>query len=165
MKVETYLKDYLNPVNIEMGLKDVRTHYNAKKGDIMFTFYTIDPDDRQAFNQKYFYINENDITVCINKEHVIKCSTNMKDSEIDLTFSDNLNCVYENKVIKVIGNEVGIGNIYVNGQLKATITISDNSEEQDTTYTVNLSRHDLTLQTGQSYKLNVTTNIDDPIFI
>lgn len=165
MKVETYLKDYLNPVDIEIGLKDVRTHYNAKKGDIMFTFYTIDPDDRQAFNQKYFYINENDITVYLNKERSIKCSTNMKDSEINLTFSDNLNCVYENKVIKVIGNEVGIGNIYVNGQLKATITISDNSEEQDTTYTVNLSRHDLTLQTGQSYKLNVTTNIDNPTFI
>ena len=165
MKVETYLKDYLNPVDVEMGLKDVRTHYNAKKGDIMFTFYTIDPNDRQAFNQKYFYINENDITVYLNKERVIKCSTNMKDSEINLTFSDNLNCVYENKVIKVIGNEVGIGNIYVNGQLKATITISDNSEEQDTIYTVNLSRHDLTLQTGQSYKLNVTTNIDNPTFI
>lgn len=38
MKVETYLKDYLNPLVIEMGSKDIRTHYNGKKGDLMFTW-------------------------------------------------------------------------------------------------------------------------------
>ena len=165
MKIETYLKDYLSPLDIEMGLKDIRTHYNAKKGDIMFTFYTIDPDDRPAFNKKYFYINEEDITVYLNKERIVKCSTNMDDSEINLTFSDNLNCVYENKTIKIIGNEVGNGNIYVNDELKAMVTIEDSSEEQDTDYMVNLSRHDLALQTGQSYKLDAITNINNPMFI
>ena len=38
MKIETYLKDYLKPLIIEMGLKDIRTHYNSKKGDLIFTW-------------------------------------------------------------------------------------------------------------------------------
>ena len=38
MKVETYLKDYLEPLIIEMGEADIRTHYNGKKGDLMFTW-------------------------------------------------------------------------------------------------------------------------------
>jgi hypothetical protein len=37
MKIETYLKDYLEPLIIEMGLKDIRSNYNGKKGDLMFT--------------------------------------------------------------------------------------------------------------------------------
>jgi len=39
MKIETYLKDNLEPLIIEMGLKDIRTHYNGNKGDLMFTWY------------------------------------------------------------------------------------------------------------------------------
>lgn len=39
MKVETYLKDNLKPITVKLGTSDVRTHYNAKKGDLMFTWY------------------------------------------------------------------------------------------------------------------------------
>lgn len=38
MHIETYLKDNLEPVDIEMGRVDIRTHYNAEKGDLMFTW-------------------------------------------------------------------------------------------------------------------------------
>lgn len=38
MHIETYLKDNLEPIEVEMGRMDIRTHYNAKKGDIMFTW-------------------------------------------------------------------------------------------------------------------------------
>lgn len=38
IRVETYLKDYLKPLAIEMGTADIRTHYNGKKGDLMFTW-------------------------------------------------------------------------------------------------------------------------------
>jgi hypothetical protein len=37
MKIETYLKDNLKSQEIEMGSSDIRTHYNGKKGDLMFT--------------------------------------------------------------------------------------------------------------------------------
>lgn len=37
MKIETYLKDNLQPLSVDMGTSDIRTHYNAKKGDVMFT--------------------------------------------------------------------------------------------------------------------------------
>lgn len=39
MKIETYLKDNLKSQEIEMGKSDIRTHYNGKKGDLMFTWY------------------------------------------------------------------------------------------------------------------------------
>lgn len=39
MKIETYLKDFLTSREIEMGVSDIRTHYNGKKGDLMFTWY------------------------------------------------------------------------------------------------------------------------------
>lgn len=39
MKIETYLKDNLKSQEIEMGGSDIRTHYNGKKGDLMFTWY------------------------------------------------------------------------------------------------------------------------------
>lgn len=39
MKIETLLKDCLEPFDVEMSISDVRTHYNAFKGDLMFTWY------------------------------------------------------------------------------------------------------------------------------
>ena len=39
MKIETYLKDFLSSREIEMGTSDIRTHYNGKKGDLMFAWY------------------------------------------------------------------------------------------------------------------------------
>ena len=39
MKIETYLKNNLKLQEIEMGNSDIRTHYNGKKGDLMFTWY------------------------------------------------------------------------------------------------------------------------------
>ena len=38
MKIETYLKDSLQLIPIELGETDIRTHYNGKKGDLMFTW-------------------------------------------------------------------------------------------------------------------------------
>ena len=38
MKIETYLKDNLKPLTVEIGKTDIRTHYNGKKGDLMFTW-------------------------------------------------------------------------------------------------------------------------------
>lgn len=40
MKIETYLKDNLEPFEVNLGISDVRTHYNANKGDLMFTWYS-----------------------------------------------------------------------------------------------------------------------------
>ena len=54
MKVETYLKDWLENQKrvVKMGISDIRTHYNAKKGDLIFTWY----DNRQlcsiCFNER-----------------------------------------------------------------------------------------------------------------
>lgn len=38
MKIETFLKDYLEPVSVNIPKFDVRSHYNAFKGDLMFTW-------------------------------------------------------------------------------------------------------------------------------
>ena len=61
MKVETFLEDSLRSLyNIELPDIDVRTHYNAFKGDIIFTWYdkkssTLDKDKHQksiCFNER-----------------------------------------------------------------------------------------------------------------
>lgn len=165
MKIETYLKDYLDTTNIQIGLKDIRTHYNAKKGDVMFTFYTIDPSQREAFIKKYFYIDRNEIIVYLNELISIKCSTNMDDSEIEITYSDNLNCTYKNGIIELIGTELGVGEIYVNGEQKAEITVKERQDSSEITDVIGISKRSLLLQVGQHYQLKATTNIENPSFV
>lgn len=57
MHIETYLKDNLEPVDIEMGRVDIRTHYNAEKGDLMFTWDKIN----NVTNQTELY------SICYNE--------------------------------------------------------------------------------------------------
>ena len=52
MKVETYLKDNLESYEVEIGVKDIRTHYNAKKGDLMFTWYNGNKLCSICFNER-----------------------------------------------------------------------------------------------------------------
>lgn len=165
MKIETYLKDYLAKIDVQMGLKDIRTHYNAKKGDVMFTFYTIDPSQREAFIKKYFYIDKSQITVLLNKQTSIKCSTNMDDSEIEITYSDNLNCTYKNGIIELIGIGLGIGKIYVNGEQKLEIIVKEQQDVPETTDNIEISKQTLLMQVEQSYQLSAITNVSNPQFV
>ena len=52
MKIETYLNDYLDSLNIEIGFSDIRTHYNSYKGDLMFTWYFGDKIYNICFNER-----------------------------------------------------------------------------------------------------------------
>ena len=61
MKIETYLKNYLIPLVIKIGLKDIRTHYNGKKGDLIFTW-----DDKE--NNKLY-------SICYNERQNIWTTT------------------------------------------------------------------------------------------
>ena len=164
MKIETYLKDYLTQKDIQIGLKDIRTHYNAKKGDIMFTFYTIEPSQREAFNKKYFYIDDNNITIYLNEPTSIKCSTNMNDSEIEVTYTDNISGTYENKKIDLVGTRLGTGKIYVNGEEKAEVIIKERPNPSEDADIIEISKRSLALQIEQTYQLNASTNIDNPLF-
>ena len=158
MKIETYLKDYLDTLDVNVGLVDVRTHYNAKKGDIMFTFYTINNSDREAFYQDYFYVAKSKINLYLNNTVLIKCYTNLNTSDINITCSDNLTCSYEDNSIKITAIDLGEGTVSVNDEIKINVLVEESSEEPETTDTIELSRHNITLQLEQSYKLNVTTN-------
>ena len=54
MKVETYLKDWLENQKraVKMGVSDIRTHYNAKKGDLIFTWYDSEQLCSICFNER-----------------------------------------------------------------------------------------------------------------
>lgn len=52
MKIETYLKDNLKSQEIEMGSSDIRTHYNGKKGDLMFTWYNKEKIYSICYNER-----------------------------------------------------------------------------------------------------------------
>ena len=52
MKIETYLKDNLKSQEIEMGNSDIRTHYNGKKGDLMFTWYNKEKIYSICYNER-----------------------------------------------------------------------------------------------------------------
>lgn len=88
LKVQKYLNDNLNLNEADktptIGIKNVKSHYNAFKGDIMFTFYNEDKEWNLCYNEKldkfitrYSWTpvmseNINNIFFSFNKEDVVK---------------------------------------------------------------------------------------------
>lgn len=94
MKIESYLNDELGTnASIDLPLVDVRTHYNATKGDIMFTFFkklfkkrpkTVAPVEEK----KYFNISTGDVVMNQNSTSSRNFSTNYPVNQITVTISD-----------------------------------------------------------------------------
>lgn len=94
VNVESYLNDELGTnTSVDLPLIDVRTHYNATKGDIMFTFFkklfkkrpkTVAPVEEK----KYFNINTADVIMNQNSVSNKNFSTNYSTSQITVTISD-----------------------------------------------------------------------------
>lgn len=77
MKIETYLNDNLfTDKNSVIETVDVRTHYNAFKGDVMFTFYN---------TEKEYLIVPEEIELEEGEDVLYEVKTNMDDvtSKID----------------------------------------------------------------------------------
>ena len=132
MKIETYLKDYLKNVPVEVGIKDVRAHYNGDKGDVMFTFYDEDDSIQNVGNVDYFNIGRKHVTVVVNETKIVRCDTNLDNSEISFTNSDNIECSYSDKTLEIKGLEEGVGEININDVLltvdvvpKTNISVDD----------------------------------------
>lgn len=131
MKIETYLKDNLKSQEIEMGNSDIRTHYNGKKGDLMFTWYrngeiySICYNERQNLwvtrynwtpivsenvNDEFYSLNENAIwdhsDFATHNGHVSSWYENDKGFEFEFVVSDpiGVNKIYEN--LQIISNNV-----------------------------------------------------------
>ena len=141
MKIETYLKDYLKPLQIKMGIKDIRTHYNAKKGDLMFTWddketnslYSICFNERQNIwttkydwkpvvsdniNDSFYSLNSEAIwhhaeDVGYNGEHVSQWYGEPKTFEFEFVVSDpvGVNKVFDN--LQIISNNVQPGEMEI----------------------------------------------------
>ena len=126
MKVETYLKEYHTNNSVCIGLSDVRTHYNARKGDIMFTFYE-DDDISTVAETDYFNVSQKTINVGIGETKIIKCSTNLDDSLIHFENTENIECSYSNKTLEITGITEGAGNIRING-IDLTVTVTPEIE-------------------------------------
>lgn len=111
MKIETYLKDYLEPIIVEVGKVDIRTHYNGKKGDLMFTWNDL------TGNKLY--------SICYNERQNIWTTTydwkpivseNINDEFYSLNFGNKPSetTYYENECsIWDHANDVGYYNEYV----------------------------------------------------
>ena len=88
LKVQKFLNDNINLNEADktptIGIKNVKTHYNAFKGDVMFTFYNDDKEWNLCYNEKlnkfitrYSWTpvmseNINNIFFSFNKEDVVK---------------------------------------------------------------------------------------------
>ena len=115
MKIETYLKDNLKEIPVEMGIKDIRAHYNGNKGDVMFTFYDENDFVKKISETDYFNVERKNISINVGGIKTIKCYTNLSDSDITFTNSNNLECSYYNKTLQVKGLEEGVGEVNING--------------------------------------------------
>ena len=134
MKIETYLKDYLEPLVIEMGNTDVRTHYNGKKGDLMFTWnnkdgsklYSICYNERfsiwatkydwkpivsENINDEFYSLNSDSIwdhadDVGYGDDHVSQWYGQPKQFEFEFVVSDpiGINKIFDN--LQIISNNV-----------------------------------------------------------
>ena len=141
MKIETYLKDYLKPLQTKMGIKDIRTHYNAKKGDLMFTWddketnslYSICFNERQNIwttkynwkpvvsdniNDSFYSLNSEAIwhhaeDVGFNGEHVSQWYGEPKTFEFEFVVSEPLgiNKIFDN--LQIISNNVQPGEMEI----------------------------------------------------
>lgn len=139
MKVETYLKDFLanQPEDINMSIQDIRTHYNAKKGDIMFTWYANDKiysicyNERQNIwvtrydwcpivsenvNDEFYSLNQDqhnleDSTYYI-WDHAYNVAYNNGDS-VSTWYNDTKNFEFE----FIVSNPIGVNKIFNNLQI------------------------------------------------
>ena len=129
MKIETYLKDYLNPLVIEMGSKDIRTHYNGKKGDLMFTWddtennelYSICYNERQnIWTTRYDWKpivseNINDEFYSLNKDSIWDHADNVGyfDEYVSQWYDKEHNFEFE----FVVSDPIGVNKIFDNLQI------------------------------------------------
>ena len=126
MKIESYLNDELGTnASIDLPLVDVRTHYNATKGDIMFTFFkklfkkrpkTVAPVEEK----KYFNISTSEWVLKIDETATRSFSTNYDVADITAS-SDNENIATvfvdnTKKIVSVHAIEAGGVTITVAGK-------------------------------------------------
>jgi Flp pilus assembly secretin CpaC len=124
MKIETYLNDNLfTDINEAIETVDVRTHYNAFKGDVMFTFYN---------TEKPYLIVPEEIELEENEEKLYEIKTNINDITYNVSDSNVAEIIVENNKYYIKANSVG----------DTTITIGNDSITKLTSITVVLSQDD-----------------------
>ena len=171
MKIETYLQDNLftdEPVYME--LCDVRTHYNALKGDVMFTFYNKAKPEKEP----YFVIKTDDVTVGVNKVYTIPYSTNKPISDIELEFGDLINCELKYGYLYITGLSIGYSTVIIDGNtINVTVVESEEPDvpyvpdpiEEDPEITIRFNMHSVTLEVMESkhIELDIMAGPDDVI--
>lgn len=144
MKIETYLKDFLSSRQIEMGTSDIRTHYNGKKGDLMFAWYPkadenpaymICYNERQnIWTTKYDWYptvseNINDEFYSLNNEAIWDHAENVgyNNTHVSSWYDNNHKFEFE----FVVSDPVGVNKVFDNLQI-----ISNNVQPDEMEITV-----------------------------
>ena len=171
MKIETYLQDNLfTDESVYMELCDVRTHYNALKGDVMFTFYNKAKPEKEP----YFVIKTDDVTVGVNKVYTIPYSTNKPISDIELEFGDLINCELKYGYLYITGLSIGSSTVIIDGNtINVTVVESEEPDvpyvpdpiEEDPEITIKFNIHSVTLEVMESkhIELDIMAGPDDVI--
>ena len=168
MKIESYLNDELGTnVSIDLPLFDVRTHYNATKGDIMFTFFKklfkkqdkkVEPRNSvKPESQKYFNISTAEEVLSENEVISRSFSTNLPESEVIASIGDENIAVieldFENKKLITHGLEAGGTDIDIAGK---KIPVRVKTEEEIRAE----EQQEIANQTGTESTTETTTEID-----
>ena len=144
MKIESYLNDELGTnKSIDLPLVDIRTHYNATKGDIMFTFFKklfkknnkkVEPRTTvKSTEQKYFNISTAEQTLSQDQTISMSFSTNLSRSEVEASINNSdiaeIELDFENKKLKIHGLEAGGASVDIAGK-EIPIRVKTEEEEE-----------------------------------
>ena len=168
-RIQSYLNDELGTnKSVDLPLFDVRTHYNAAKGDLMFTFFKklfktkpveqLEPrTENIPADKKYFNINTSNIVLSVGETVTRSFNTNLSESEVSMIVK-NSNIVnaalnFENKTITITGSEAGGTQVEIAGKLIETRVKSEEEENAD-------RQHRISDETGTNIIYENTSEID-----
>lgn len=114
MKIETYLNDNLfTNINSIIQTVDVRTHYNAFKGDVMFTFYN---------TENPYLIVPSTIDILEGEEYLLRIETNQSDLIFEINNTEIAEIVMRDNKKYIKGNLEGDAKLNIRNDILSKIT-------------------------------------------
>lgn len=114
MKIETYLNDNLfTNINSIIQTVDVRTHYNAFKGDVMFTFYN---------TENPYLIIPSTIDILEGEEYLLRIETNQSDLIFEINNTEIAEIVMRDNKKYIKGNLEGDAKLNIRNDILSKIT-------------------------------------------
>ena len=157
MKIESYLNDNLfTDINSNIQTVDVRTHYNAFKGDVMFTFYN---------TENPYLIIPDYIEIYLDSEILFNIQSNQNDLEVNVDNTEIAEIIMRNNKTYIKGLSEGVVNARVANDLVSKYAKIKVKKKADGTPIIEETYLDsipskLVLKIGEPYTVHFKNAID-----